>query len=223
MTKPTRIALLFCIGSFVLLSAHGAPRRSGAEIYRADCARCHGPTGEGVADKHDEPLYGDRSVKSLARLIARTMPEEAGIWQGVTLPANFTPMMVLGNNVLTRARSIDPELSDLVAAHEFGHTGALVHSEVERNLMFPGVAPGIDDCTDSLDDAQLALMGASYGLGPSAALQLKRPAQIPPARALRPMSSLFAPARIRAMLAGDPQTTRAFVELLFHGRGPAAQ
>ena len=66
-------------------------------------------------------------------------------------------------------------------------------------------------------------LSASYGLGPSAALQLKRPAQIPPARALRPMSSLLAPARIRAMLAGDPQTTRAFVELLFHGRGPAAQ
>ena len=28
------------------------------------------------------------------------MPDEAQIWQGVNLPANFTPMMVLGNNVL---------------------------------------------------------------------------------------------------------------------------
>jgi hypothetical protein len=131
-------------------------------------------------------------------------------------------MMVLGNNVLTRARAIDPELSDLVAAHEFGHTGALVHSMVERNLMFPGVSPSIDDCTDGLDDGQLTLMAASYGLGPSAALQLKRPAQIPAARALQPMSSLFAPARFRAMLGGDPQATRTFVELLFHGPGPAA-
>ena len=33
------------------------------------------------------------------------MPDEAEIWQGVNLPANFTPMMVLGNNVLKRARS----------------------------------------------------------------------------------------------------------------------
>ena len=60
------------------------------------------------------------------------MPDEAAIWQGVNLPANFTPMMVLGNNVLTRARAIDPELSDLVAAHEFGHTGALIHSMEPR-------------------------------------------------------------------------------------------
>lgn len=55
--------------------AFAAPR-TGEQIYRADCARCHGPNGEGVADKHDEPLYGDRSVKSLTRLITRTMPED---------------------------------------------------------------------------------------------------------------------------------------------------
>jgi hypothetical protein len=40
------------------------------------CVRCHGPNGEGVADKHDEPLYGDRSLKSLVRIIQRTMPED---------------------------------------------------------------------------------------------------------------------------------------------------
>ncbi|HKQ36767.1 MAG TPA: cytochrome c, partial [Verrucomicrobiae bacterium] len=40
------------------------------------CARCHGPKGEGVADKHDEPLFGDRSVESLARYINRTMPDD---------------------------------------------------------------------------------------------------------------------------------------------------
>ena len=76
MTKLARIAFLFSLAPLVALPSYGAPRRSGAEIYRADCARCHGPAGEGVADKHDEPLYGDRSVKSLARLIARTMPED---------------------------------------------------------------------------------------------------------------------------------------------------
>ena len=52
------------------------------------------------------------------------------IWQGVNLPANFTPMMVLGNNVLQQARIVDPVLDDLVTAHEFGHSGALVHSMV---------------------------------------------------------------------------------------------
>src|SRR5688572_11460126 len=48
----------------------------GAEIYRTTCAKCHGANGEGVADKYDEPLFGDRSVESLAKLISRTMPED---------------------------------------------------------------------------------------------------------------------------------------------------
>ena len=51
--------------------------RTGAEIYRADCVRCHGPAGEGVAEKHDEPLNGDRSLQSLTRIIQRTMPEDS--------------------------------------------------------------------------------------------------------------------------------------------------
>jgi hypothetical protein len=48
----------------------------GAVIYRAQCAECHGNQGEGVAGKYDEPLTGDRGLESLARKIARTMPEE---------------------------------------------------------------------------------------------------------------------------------------------------
>lgn len=67
------------VGVFFLLcwSSLAAPKvRTGEQIYRAECARCHGPKGEGVADKHDEPLYGDRSVEALARQISRTMPED---------------------------------------------------------------------------------------------------------------------------------------------------
>lgn len=39
------------------------------------CADCHGGKGEGVADKYDEPLVGNRTVASLTRYIARSMPE----------------------------------------------------------------------------------------------------------------------------------------------------
>ncbi|MBE7499738.1 MAG: DUF1592 domain-containing protein [Verrucomicrobiales bacterium] len=49
----------------------------GAKIYASLCVGCHGPQGEGVADRYDETLYGTRSVESLARLIHRTMPEPA--------------------------------------------------------------------------------------------------------------------------------------------------
>lgn len=50
---------------------------TGAEVYRAKCASCHGPNGEGVEDEYPKPLEGDRSVAQLARLIARTMPKDA--------------------------------------------------------------------------------------------------------------------------------------------------
>jgi hypothetical protein len=36
---------------------------------------CHGPVGEGVAGKADEPLVGEKSIASLAKYIAREMPE----------------------------------------------------------------------------------------------------------------------------------------------------
>src|SRR6056297_2832957 len=42
----------------------------GAAIYRAKCAECHGAQGEGRADRHDEPLHGDRSLASLAEVIS---------------------------------------------------------------------------------------------------------------------------------------------------------
>jgi len=183
------------------------------------------PGGEPIGDPGTS-LAGLAISPALLAEFARTMPEEAGIWAGVNLPANFTPMMALGNSVLKRAGAIDPELRDLVASHEFGHTAALIHSLEPRNLMFQGVTPGLNDCTDSLDDAQLALMRATYRLGApaaSGALLAKRPAVAPPPGRPSRLLSSFTPDNLRAMLAGDRRATRSFVELLFHGAAiPAA-
>ena len=55
---------------------HLAAPRSGEAVYRQDCMSCHGPVGEGVAGKSDEPLVGEKSVASLAKYIAREMPED---------------------------------------------------------------------------------------------------------------------------------------------------
>ena len=49
----------------------------GAVIYEKQCAECHGKTGEGVPGEFEGPLRGDRSIKSLTKLITKTMPEEA--------------------------------------------------------------------------------------------------------------------------------------------------
>src|SRR5688572_32489313 len=57
---------------------HGADAKEhpGAVIYKKLCVECHGDKGQGVQDKYDEPLHGNRSVEALAKRIARTMPEE---------------------------------------------------------------------------------------------------------------------------------------------------
>jgi Protein of unknown function (DUF1592)/Protein of unknown function (DUF1588)/PA14 domain/Protein of unknown function (DUF1595)/Cytochrome C oxidase, cbb3-type, subunit III len=51
--------------------------RSGEEIYRQQCASCHGAKGEGTDDHYPRALVGERSVAGLSRLIAKTMPEDA--------------------------------------------------------------------------------------------------------------------------------------------------
>lgn len=52
-----------------------AAPRAGEVVFRDDCMRCHGPVGQGVAGKADEPLVGEKSVASLAKYIVREMPE----------------------------------------------------------------------------------------------------------------------------------------------------
>ena len=50
--------------------------RSGEAIYGRLCVDCHGARGEGVENEYDEPLYGNRTVEDLAKLIHKTMPED---------------------------------------------------------------------------------------------------------------------------------------------------
>lgn len=54
--------------------AYSAETRTGEQIYKQMCARCHGGKGEGTK-KYEAPLTGDRSVAQLAGVVDRTMPE----------------------------------------------------------------------------------------------------------------------------------------------------
>ncbi|MDX2038022.1 MAG: DUF1592 domain-containing protein [Isosphaeraceae bacterium] len=63
---------LFTAGTTALAAD---PARDGAAVYKADCARCHGARGEG-SKEFPKPLIGGRSIGQLARLIAKTMPED---------------------------------------------------------------------------------------------------------------------------------------------------
>jgi len=74
-----RSRLPWALAAWVLVagSLRGAIAEEGAgeRIYRGRCASCHGAAGEGSAD-YPRSLAGDRSPSQLARLIAKTMPED---------------------------------------------------------------------------------------------------------------------------------------------------
>jgi Protein of unknown function (DUF1592)/Protein of unknown function (DUF1588)/PA14 domain/Protein of unknown function (DUF1595)/Cytochrome C oxidase, cbb3-type, subunit III len=87
--QPNRSAVFACSGrvlgiTLIWLAAlplpasfAGDPARTGEQIFTQQCASCHGAAGEGTDDHYPLPLVGQRSVASLARLIAKTMPEDA--------------------------------------------------------------------------------------------------------------------------------------------------
>ncbi len=67
------LAMLICLIS-IPASADDIP--TGEQIYRQKCAACHGAAGEGVADMYDDPLYGDRPLAEVIKIIDETMPDE---------------------------------------------------------------------------------------------------------------------------------------------------
>jgi hypothetical protein len=67
------VALVLLLLAEVHLRAAEA-EANGERIYKSQCARCHGPSGEGTK-KFKRRLEGDRSVDQLADVIHKTMPE----------------------------------------------------------------------------------------------------------------------------------------------------
>src|SRR3954451_6784639 len=74
ITARILVAAVLCAA--VSDRAQAAERRSGEQIYTEMCARCHGPQGEGVKGKYDDPLGGSKSIHALEKLIAKSMPED---------------------------------------------------------------------------------------------------------------------------------------------------
>src|SRR6266481_75756 len=73
-----RVSLLvFCLWSSQS-GLHGAEQRPpGREIFRQQCAKCHGRNGEGVKGKYNDALHGDWSLEKLTRYIDKSMPDDA--------------------------------------------------------------------------------------------------------------------------------------------------
>src|SRR3954468_8109915 len=67
-------ALTLCIFSS---SSQAADAPAGEQIFKDQCARCHGKSGEGTDDNYPDPLEGDKSIAQLTKLIHETMPDDA--------------------------------------------------------------------------------------------------------------------------------------------------
>src|SRR6185295_2226357 len=68
------VLVVLCGISFA--PAAGGKPPSGQQVYKQECARCHGKSGEGVKGKYDEALRGDRTLEKLTRYIERAMPDD---------------------------------------------------------------------------------------------------------------------------------------------------
>lgn len=79
-TMHVRFAMATLLASLLLCEHALAETPEGedaaAQLYRQKCAGCHGADGQGDADGYEQPLLGDESVASLARVIELTMPED---------------------------------------------------------------------------------------------------------------------------------------------------
>ena len=71
-------ALLLCAGATNISAVDPSQldKHPGKAIYQKLCIDCHGPMGEAVKGKTDDPLRGNRDLASLTRRIERTMPED---------------------------------------------------------------------------------------------------------------------------------------------------
>jgi len=193
-------------------------------------ARAHGTTGTSVTNLVVVPqierpggerltpagqeIAGMAVSPALLAVFARENTTEGQIWKGVKLPADFTPMMFLGNNVLRGLAGARSDLRDIVVAHEFGHTNALVHRTGSHNLMNPGVAPGNNDCRDALADDQIATMRASLGLAGAGQALLASDGESATSRAADLAHPAFTPADLRELLGGDRRAVRRLLAAL---------
>lgn len=81
MSFSGKIQTAFFLSLFLLASNENTlaseRRLSGREIFRQQCAKCHGRSGEGVKGKYDDALAGDWPIEKLTRYIDKKMPDDA--------------------------------------------------------------------------------------------------------------------------------------------------
>ena len=65
---------VFGIANILTVSVYADDLSVGQQIYRQQCADCHGERGEGVSGAYEQQLIGDRPVAELAELVHSYAP-----------------------------------------------------------------------------------------------------------------------------------------------------
>ncbi|MDG3006651.1 DUF1592 domain-containing protein [Paludisphaera mucosa] len=69
------LAALACAGLLLCGASRADEPSKGQAVYARQCLSCHGAAGEG-SKEYPHALVGDKSIKELAKYIAKTMPED---------------------------------------------------------------------------------------------------------------------------------------------------
>jgi len=77
LLAPAVALSVFSLIAHLPFAAAAATETTGEQIFRDQCARCHGKAGEGTPDNYPDALAGDKSVPQLTKLIHETMPDDA--------------------------------------------------------------------------------------------------------------------------------------------------
>ncbi|HEV3236537.1 MAG TPA: DUF1592 domain-containing protein, partial [Gemmataceae bacterium] len=70
---------VLCVLTWPCIPGAFAAEKTGEQIFRQQCASCHGTKGEGTDDNYPQALEGEKSVAQLTRLIAKTMPKDSKV------------------------------------------------------------------------------------------------------------------------------------------------
>jgi Matrixin len=140
--------------------------------------------------------------------------DEFSVFSALDFPSNFSPVVFIGDaNVAALERAAGAVHRDLVAAHEFGHSGGLVHLEDRKNLMNP-TTNGKETCAIALNDQQITTLQQGLGISPQTATKSLQSGLGSAEEAGVGEKPLYSAKIVAGVLRGDPEAQRAFLPSL---------
>ena len=137
LPRLVAVALVFLGTSAIVVAAAPKPPE-GRDLYRKQCTKCHGKSGEGVKGKYDDVLHGDWSLEKLTRYIDKNMPEDAPekcVGEDAVAVARYINDTFYSREARARNRPPRVELAHLTNRQYVQTAADLIKSFGERDAM----------------------------------------------------------------------------------------